>query len=382
MSSDTSSPASLRGWRPPSTLPPLYGAWIDDLLGASIPAETEATCQNCAMCEQPGRRTASGLPFLYKPETKCCTYVPTLRNFQVGLILNDDDPSFAAARATVQARLDARAAVTPAGIGALPIQIALYRLGGALAFGQNRTLRCPHYQDIDGGRCGIWRYRNAVCATWFCKHSRGPVGARFWQALEHLLSTVEHHLTRWCVGELELDPEAMGRLVAPDTRHGERLLDGSQIDGTVDETAYRATWGDWYGREAEFFRRAADLVRRLTWSDALAAAGAEGRLLAGVVAHRYRALTSETLPERLALGRVTAAAADGGRMHVVPHGGAEGLDLPGELWAALPAFDGRRTAVVLRAVAARHGLELQPSLLRKLVDFDVLVPVGDPAGAR
>jgi hypothetical protein len=139
-----------------------------------LPAETDATCQDCAMCAEPGRTPLPGLAF-FKPDTKCCIYVPGLRNFLVGLILQDDDPRFAAGRATVEARLDARVSVTPVGISPLPVQTALYRLEGTQAFGQDRTLRCPHYLDEAGGQCGIWRYRNGICATWFCKHTRGPV---------------------------------------------------------------------------------------------------------------------------------------------------------------------------------------------------------------
>jgi hypothetical protein len=173
-----------------------------------------------------------------------------------------------------------------------------------------------------------------------------------------------------------MDPEAVGRLVALDKRDGAMALDGDQVDGAVSDAAYRAVWGQWYGREREFFRGAGDLARGLTWLDVLAAAGAEARLLAGQVVHRYRALTSDQLPERLTVGRVTAAPALGGRVHVVAHGG-EGLDLPADLWTALPAFDGRPTDEVLRAITARHRLRLRPELLRKLVDFELLVPAAE-----
>jgi len=369
-------------WRPPSTLPPLYRPWVDQLLGGSIPAETNATCHDCAMCAPPDGRDGRGPAVFFRRETKCCTYVPTLHNFQIGLILSDDDASFAAGRATVEARLDGRVAVTPGGIAPLPVQAQLYRLGGAHAFGRNSTLRCPHYLEVDGGRCGIWRYRNAICATWFCKHVRGPVGARFWQVLERLLTTVELQLARWCIGKLELDQDAVARVFASDNREGTAVFDGTQLDGTIDDASYRAIWGRWCGREREFFRQAGDLVRALTWPDVLAAAGAEARLLADLAVHRYEALTSDRIPDRLTVGRVTATPAQGGRVHAHAHGVAEMLDLPGELWAALPTFDGRPTDAVLRAISAHHRIDVQPSLIRKLVDFELLVPAADPEVAR
>ena len=333
------------------------------------------------MCARPGNVQPPGVVF-FKPETKCCTYVPTLHNFQVGLVLQDDDPSFSAGRATVEARLDARVAVTPAGIRPRPVEAALYRLGGAEAFGRNQTLRCPHYQDVDGGRCGIWRYRNAICTTWFCKPARGPVGRAFWKALERLLTTVEYQLARWCIGKLALEPDALGHVVALDNRDGTQAFDAAQLDGVVDESAYRAMWGRWCGREREFFRGAGELVRGLTWPVVLATAGAEAQLLANLVVHRYQALTSAQIPDRLVFGRAMATPTQGGRMQVVAHGVSEAVDLPGELWAALPAFDGRPTDAVLRAIAADHGIDLQPSLMRKLVDFELLLPAADLAASR
>jgi hypothetical protein len=372
--------ASNGAWRPPSTLPPLYGPWIDQLLGGPIPAETNATCHDCAMCAGPERPDPHGPSVFFSRETKCCTYVPTLHNFQVGLMLRDDDPSFAVGRATVEARLAAHAAVSPAGIRPLPAQARLYRLGGASAFGRNLTLRCPHYLAAEDGRCGIWRYRNGICATWFCKHVRGPVGTRFWQALERLLTTVELQLARWCIDELALDYDAVARVFAADNRDGTLLFDGPQLDGVIDERAYQAVWGRWYGREREFFREAGDLVRGLTWPEVMAAVGAEARLLANLAVHRYQALTSDHVPDPLTVGRVTATPAKEGRVRVVADGVSESLDLPAELWAALPAFDGRPNQAVLRAISAGHRIDVQPSLVRKLVDFELLVPVAAAQG--
>lgn len=69
----------------------------------------------------------------------------------------------------------------------------------------------PHYLDEAGGRCGIWKHRKGVCATWFCKHSRGATGRRFWAMLDQLLATVERELTRWCVLGVDLSAKAVNR---------------------------------------------------------------------------------------------------------------------------------------------------------------------------
>ena len=103
-----------RSWKPPSTLPPLYAGWIDDLLDGPLPHESEATCEDCAMWPGAGSSGAGALAF--HPETKCCTYIPSLPNFLVGRIVEDDDPAMAPGRASVEARIDARLGVTPMGI--------------------------------------------------------------------------------------------------------------------------------------------------------------------------------------------------------------------------------------------------------------------------
>lgn len=72
-----------------STLPPLYAAWMDQVLAGPIPEETQATCDNCAMCAKAGDPPASSTLFFH-PQVKCCTYLPRLPNFLVGRLLADD----------------------------------------------------------------------------------------------------------------------------------------------------------------------------------------------------------------------------------------------------------------------------------------------------
>ncbi len=212
-------------------LPPLYARWASEFLGGAIPAESAATCNDCAMLSgERGTARPAAAPF-FNPDTKCCTYLPVLPNFLVGRMLADDSPEFARGRATLEARLTAGMAVSPRGIGRDAAYDLLYVTRGKSLFGQARSMRCPHYLDEGGGQCGIWRHRAAVCATWFCKYVRGAVGQRFWQALHRQLSAVEGELSVWCARQL-------GEL------------------------------GEWSGREREFFQecapagRGASLARR------------------------------------------------------------------------------------------------------------------------
>lgn len=355
----------------PSALPPLYARWMEELLPGPIPRETEATCDDCAMW--PGHGDQPRTDFFFLPETKCCTYIPTLPNYLVGRILADRDPAFAAGRATIEGRIEARIGVTPVGLASPPLHSLLYQHGRPLAFGRSRRLRCPHYREETGGQCGIWRHRNATCATWFCKHVRGAVGLRFWQSLDQLLTITERNLGRWCALTLHLDAESLDRLFPPGTdRVMTESLDGRQIDEVVDDVRYRGLWGNWAGRERLFYRKAARLVDALNWRQVAEISGTDVRLFASLAVDRYRNLASPRTPERLTLGPFQVLAAGPSHTRVAGYSGLHPLDLPTELMQVLPFFDGRPTPQVLRSIRERFGLRLTPSLIRKLADFAIL----------
>src|SRR5206468_664396 len=139
-------------------------------------------------------------------------------------------------------------------------------------FGRSPSLRCPYFL-VDGG-CGIWRHRNAVCMSWFCKHVRGAVAHDFWRRLEHLLTSAEEELARWCAMELDIGDEALAALMGPRNASEERLAKSGDIDGAVDEAHYAAQWGSWLGREREYYRSCAEIVDGLAWSDVVRVGGA------------------------------------------------------------------------------------------------------------
>jgi hypothetical protein len=370
--------AIAKPWTTSTALPPLYARWIGDLLPGPLPRESEATCGDCAMLAGHGETGSAEL--FFNPETKCCTYVPALPNFVVGRILTDDDPALAAGRASVEQRIDARVAVTPLGIDRPPLSSALYRLGGAGgAFGHSRTLRCPHYLADAGGACGIWRHRNGVCSTWFCKHVRGATGHRLWQGLDQLLALVEREVSRWCVLQLNVDGGVLARLFphgsgrsAADTK-----LDADALDGRISDDTYRALWGTWVGRERALYIEAAGLIAALTWDDVTRIGGSSVAVHARIVTDAYRALSSDVIPDRLVVGRMQMLSRGRGSVRVTTYNGSDPLDLPRILVDVLDEFDGRPTDEVLAQIRKRHRINIQPGLLQRLVDFGVLVPAPD-----
>ncbi len=355
-------------------LPVLYAPWLDDLLGGPLPEEVEATCAECAMVVglDPGSRVEA-----FDPILKCCTFEPELPNFLVGGVLADGDDTELSrfGRASVEARIARRVGVTPLGLARAPVFAVLYR-NSVEAFGKNTTLRCPH---LDGeGRCGIWRHREATCATWFCKHVRGAPGRELWARVRGLLKAVESDLVRLCLLELDLDAEALAALFPADrATEGGASLDRHALDGTVDPSQWSRLWGRWAGRECELFLRCADRVTRLRWTDVARLCGQSVSLEAALLREAWRTLALAKLPDRLMLGRLEILAWREGAALLGTYSPHDPIAVPGELVAILGRFDGRSTAAVCAELEELEGLELEPALLGKLVDFGILKPATD-----
>src|SRR3954463_15738828 len=119
----------------PARLPALASRWIVEALGTLPPAQTYSTCDACVKLPRPGEAMGEDH---YHPDTKCCTYLPSLYNFQVGAIL--DDPEVAG-RASVEARIAAGVGVTPQGLEGLTFFDWVDQRG---RFGRDPAMRCPH----------------------------------------------------------------------------------------------------------------------------------------------------------------------------------------------------------------------------------------------
>lgn len=348
----------------------LYTVWIDQLIGGPIPPETKATCDNCAMLPQPG---ASPSGIFFHPQTKCCTWEPTLVNYRAGLILSDDDPDLAAGRRTVEERLRGRIAATPWGMDASARFDLLYKNAPG-AFGRAPALGCPHQID---GQCGIWRHSPATCTTWFCKHTRGATGFEFWRDLAELLREADKQVGLWCALEMGADAGPLARLLEEPKR-----LDAAELGGAIQEDAYRTLWGRWMGREAEFYRACAELVRPLGWEDVTRICGPRVAILSRLVRERHGKLTSEAAPDRLRMGLFQIDGVVSGKYSAVTYSGYDPLRISPELVAVLPHFDGRPTDEVLEEIRVQRGLRLAPSLVRRMADFRVLVESGQASQSR
>lgn len=356
---------------PTNPLPPLYAAWMDEALsGGHIPSETDATCNNCAMLPDDKEQTDSNQYF--NPQTKCCTYLPELHNFLAGRILSDENPAFTKGRATVEARLKASIGVTPLGIGSTSLYSLLYNNSSDL-FGRAGSMRCPHYIEEEDGQCGVWKNREAVCATWFCKHTRGMTGKNFWMRILQLLLFIEKNVSLWCVTKLDIGTDALQTLLPLFKSTNNAKPTAKEIDGKHDEKLYRVKWGSWFGREAEFYKECALLVSDLKWSDIKNICGPELQIHIQLLQEAHQKLVSEELPQRLKVGSFRLSGMEQGAFAVGTYSNYDTMRLPQSVIGILAYFDGRPVEDVLDEIMEKEKLRVSLSLVRKLVDFGLLV---------
>ena len=301
---------------------PLMARWAEEALGAPLPEEPEATCGDCVMCTpEPGPR--------FLPDVKCCMYLPALKNFQVGLALRSDE-----GRRTTLPRLADPRNVTPLGLTRGDAQVGPLRRALAEGrFGQAPTLVCPHFDTEEGGRCTIWAARDAVCATWFCRVSRGARGRGAWHELHSLLTEIEELVAR-------LAAQRLGELPAAEP-----------------------TWGPWAGRAEGYYARCAELAEALSWDELRRLGGFAVRFRQRNAreAQRARDVFEPIVwdaPGRWALGVVRVEHGADGLVYAFGDGPYQPVVLTEAQWAD---------------VQAGGGAALGEALARRLVDHHVWV---------
>ncbi len=345
-----------------SDLPILYTRWARELLGAEPPRESRATCLDCAMVPAPDAARSAALHF-YDTRVKCCTYTPVLPNFLAGGILTDESPEQAHGRASLLERVAARERVTPLGVGRPDAVNAAY---GALApehFGTEVSLRCPHLTP--DALCGIWRHRNAVCATWFCKHERGAAGERFWSHLRELLRVIERELALWCLLETGWPLKAVARLLSPPLRAAARQP--AVVGDSTDQD-----WGDWEDHAAEFFIECWRKVEPLAWHDVARICGATANARARLTTAMFRRLEDQHVPDHLVAAPLHFVERRPAASVLLTYRGSDPLEIDDDALRVVNAFDGRPTADVLQELLEHEGLDVDLDLVRLLRDFDVL----------
>ena len=312
------------------SFPPLYQRWIEELLPEGVPDEKRATCMDCVMCKRPEPSTMKDR--IFKPSVKCCSYNPVLPNFLIGGILDDQEPSFAEGKALFE-REAVKLWISAESIGPNWMYWIHYH---DAPFGEVDRLRCPYYIDRDGGLCGIWNFRNSRCTTWFCKYNRGDLGHQFWFTLSELLANVEKTLSEWCIRKLNLEIP---------------LQPVSQAE---------AIFGNWAGKEREFYINCYLLVEKLKWSEVQEILDSDGAALLQKIKLKHREMLDESIPAYLRVGEITYVELSNDNVRVWGFGTNDPIDIHRELFTRIQHFDG-------------PSADLDSDLVRRLYELRILV---------
>jgi hypothetical protein len=321
-------------------LPPLYARWLDELHGAPMPEEPLATCSSCPMTRELLQ------DHRFSPATKCCTFFPDLPSFAVGGALVDDHPGMAEGKRRLLERIAGGQQVTPLGVSRPGIFLRLY--GRGETFGVQPALRCPYYVD-EGGLCGVWRHRESTCATWFCKHERGVVGLRFWNAHHRLLKGVEQCLSMLIAVDLGIEREGLDVIFAS----------GETVDREQHPDVYRALWGEWRGREVDYYAECARRVAAMSWADVMQrAAGSLDDKLAAARETRDYLMRAPQLPDLVRIRPLRRAGVDGKQVLLKSYSDYNPVEVPAETADALATIGrGRVSDLVAEGRVDRALLE-------------------------
>jgi Fe-S-cluster containining protein len=359
-------------------MPPAYGPLLSSFFDRPTVAEPRATCDDCAMCDKSQPPAAAAEPTgeaakdletaFFHPVIKCCTYHPTLPNYLVGAILSDEAAELSQGKERVRAKIARRIGVTPYWLAAPRKYLVLLDAARESSFGRSEALLCPYYVK-EGGRCSIWRHRESVCATFFCKHTAGATGHAFWTALRRYLGHVERTLAHYAA-----------KSVAPASAEPEwpknRLTREDLEDRAPNDAEYAKFWVHWVGREEAFYVECAKVIGALD-REAFARLtddGGAGQLLA-TVASSYEAVTLPKLSPRLVLNREMRVVQGAGGVGVTTYSRYDPLFLSQALYEALRHFSGEDTVgAAFERLRREHDVDLPESLLLELQLQGVMVP--------
>lgn len=346
-------------------LPEPWDNWVSEMLSSALPGESLADCQNCAMCTG---HQGSPAQLNFDSTIRCCTYRPRLSNFMAGRLLLSKDSESEFGRISLAKRIDTGEAGL-LGVMTGPAYQAVYSHARGVAFGQASSLRCPH--QADDSNCGIRNFRPPVCFTWFCKYERGAVGQALWRSVYGTLAQAEQAVSLWCLDKMGICAEqgiAALEELSP-------AFSAARLDHRRDEQSERETWGEWYGREAEFYIQCAGHAARLGWDEVLGIGGQELVLRAKHARSLARRHEDSSLPEALRTGDFQVTNAHDGKAWLVAYNTYDPLEVDPDLVTFIARCDGRDLESIIAGHVESGGLRPDRILLRTLLDMGILEPV-------
>jgi Fe-S-cluster containining protein len=310
-------------------IPLIYHGLIPELLDLEYPEEKIASCDNCTVC------LSSQSPFL---NTKCCSYHPHLPNYLVGGILNDQDLQLQEGKKRIFSQINSRIGVTPYAIIPGRIYAEVDKELKSQEFWKRpksllESQLCPYF---DKGNCSVWKYRENLCVTFFCSSVGGGHGKSFWNKLNQYLKMIETDLSQYTMFQLGWAPE---KIKTKEVTTTDFQFENS--NGEVIEENYLELWGEWAGREAEFYVKCYEIIRDLDLETFRNISGGKRLILEAAIREMNLNFNKNVLPDVMVLHPelVISQNLDG---YVILSNGKSQLTLPSTVYQIIKAFDGKR----------------------------------------
>lgn len=216
----------------------------DGFWDLKIPTEAKSKCRACPEIKDSK----------YRPDYRCCTFQPRIPNFMIGLaLLEKKHTSHSILRSLKKQRF-----FTPEGLIASPKRWSLFLEDLSNdQFGKSSQVLC-HFLNKENELCNIYNYRNGPCSTFFCRHD-SIHGESFWESLMVYINQIEHSLSQWAMKELGIEPEQYFKLFDEYSKNISIFKTSDQ--GWPDEVL-KKTWRKWYGKEFEFYKQSANLIKK------------------------------------------------------------------------------------------------------------------------
>jgi len=351
---------SLRGM-----LPPVYRPLFDEFFDKEKVIETRAKCDTCSMCNH---GDPSPVPMEYfRSDTKCCTYFPQLPNYLVGAVLADPSPEQAEGKKRLRKIIASRIGITPWWVnrsGKMQLIFSAYSDG----FGRAESLRCPLYdQHNPEASCTIWRHRETVCMTYYCKYNGGQRGYEFWVAFKDYLAQVQAYTVKFAA-------EAVDRsVIEPPFK---KNLTVEEIDDLPPKDSdYAKWWGKWAGREEEFYIKCHEWLESVPKEqfamniDAIAPV----KQKLDETKHRYSLLEQKLIPANLVRNARMREHHVGEKVVVTTYHRYDSFSLDKDLYDVVGMFRSNESLQENLDRLKGEGIELAPDLIEFLFAAGVLV---------
>ncbi|MHB9029041.1 MAG: hypothetical protein ACYC9O_09745 [Candidatus Latescibacterota bacterium] len=350
------------------SVPEIYHGFLPGFFRELIPAETAATCDNCAMWSDD---CANSETIVFSRETKCCTHFPEIPNYLAGALLASKDPALDEGRNRMRALIASGTVARPHGIVRTAKWDALIRLSRE-SFGRSSTLRCPLF-DSAAGACTIRPFWEVVCSSWFCKYTAGQTGREFWQAFRNYFMHLQTELIRYVLSSLGFKTAVIFEAL----KKKEMIPLGDLDDLPLQPGVYYQLWGDWAGKEEEMYREAFTLVSSLSPEEFEQITGISERLLLRRLEETRSELVAPELPNLLKRNpEIRSVSREEDGYVLTAYSPFDPIKVSSRLCRVLDFFDGKRTtAEIYRELLSRGEAVPSEETLLMLYQFRFLVPV-------